>query len=247
MCHSDDSRPPLPPVSGGAGDYGDLVLEARDGTKLSAYYAHPDEPTDRAMIVLPDVRGLHSFYKELARRFAEAGMHSVAIDYFGRTAGMGDREEGFEFMPHVQQLQPDTLTQDVAAAAGWLKSDEGGGAKSIFTVGFCMGGAISWNQSAAGLGLAGCVGFYGQPQRVEDRIAEMKAPLLVLVAGNDFTPLEAFEKFDKDLTAGGVPHEMQVYPGAPHSYFDRAFDQYKDECDDSWRRILAFVDTNSTS
>lgn len=245
MCHSDDSRPPLPPISGGAGDYGDLVLTAADGTQFQAYYAHPDQPTDRAMVVLPDVRGLHSFYKELARRFAEAGMHSVAIDYFGRTAGMGDRDEGFEFMPHVQQLQPATLTQDIAAAVSWLQSGEGGQAKSIFTVGFCMGGAVSWGQSAAGLGLSGCVGFYGQPARVEDRIADMKAPLLILVAGNDFTPVPEFEKFSATLTEAKVPHEMYVYDGAPHSYFDRAFDQYKDACDDSWRRILAFVDTNS--
>ena len=245
MCYGDDASPPLPPIRGAAGDYGDTVLTSADGTKFGAYYAHPDQATNRAMVVLPDVRGLHGFYKELARRFAEAGLHSIAIDYFGRTAGIGDRDEGFEFRSHVQQMQPQSTSDDVAAAVAWLRSDEGGNAESIFTVGFCMGGAISWAQSANGHGLSGCVGFYGVPARVIDRVPEMTAPLLLLVAGADMTPLSEFENFDRVLTDAGKPHEMYVYDGAPHSYFDRSFDQHKEACDDSWRRILAFIDTNA--
>src|SRR5438552_1502024 len=90
MCHADDSLPPLPPVSGGARDIGDTTLTASDGNRLMAYYAHPDGPSTTGMIVMPDVRGLHHFYKDLARRFAEAGHHSIAVDYFGRTADTED-------------------------------------------------------------------------------------------------------------------------------------------------------------
>ncbi len=54
-------------------------------------------------MVLPDVRGLHPFYEELALRFAEAGVDAIAIDYFGRTAGVGKRGADFEYMPHVGQ------------------------------------------------------------------------------------------------------------------------------------------------
>jgi carboxymethylenebutenolidase len=72
----------------------------------------------------------------------------------------------------------------------------------------------------------------------------MKAPLLMLIAGADFTPQEAFHDFDRQLTEAKVPHEMHIYEGAPHSFFDRTFDQWKDACDDAWRRILAFVKKN---
>ena len=48
------------------------------------------------MVVLPDVRGLHPYYVELAERFAEAGIPAVAIDYFGRTAGV-EPTRGDEF------------------------------------------------------------------------------------------------------------------------------------------------------
>ena len=48
------------------------------------------------MLILPDVRGLFTFYEELALRFAEAGVAALAIDYFGRTAGTAARGADFD-------------------------------------------------------------------------------------------------------------------------------------------------------
>jgi len=245
MCYSDDARPPLPPISGAAADQGDVVLASADGTKFGAYFARAAKPSGAGMVVLPDVRGLHHFYKELAQRFAEAGIDAVAIDYFGRTAGPGERPEDFEFRPHVEQTTPDQIGADVAAAVAYLRSKEGGAVKSVFTVGFCFGGSNSWNQSAGGHGLNGAIGFYGRPERSEPFMSKMKSPLLMLIAGADFTPQEAFHEFDRKLTEAGVPHEMHIYEGAPHSFFDRTFDQWKEACDDAWRRMLAFVKQHS--
>jgi carboxymethylenebutenolidase len=245
MCYSDDARPPLPPVGGAASDQGDLVLSASDGNKFAAYFARAAKPTGAGMVVMPDVRGLHHFYKELAQRFAEAGIDAVAIDYFGRTAGIGDRDEGFEFMPHVEKTTPEGISADVAAAVAYLKSKEGGAVKATFTVGFCFGGSSSWNQSALTDGLNGCIGFYGRPERSLPFLPKMKAPLLLLIAGADFTPQEAFHDFDKKLTAAKVPHEMHIYEGAPHSFFDRTFDEWKEAGDDAWRRMLEFIKKQS--
>jgi carboxymethylenebutenolidase len=245
MCYADDARPPLPPVRGGASSHGDLVLDAGDGTEFAAYFAHPDEASATGIVVLPDVRGLHPFYKELAQRFADAGMHSVAIDYFGRTAGIGPRPEDFPFREHVDQTKADQLTDDVAAAAAWLRSLAGGSVRSVFTVGFCFGGALSWRQSGAGLDLAGCIGFYGRPERAAERIPEMKAPLLLLAAGQDFTPVEEVERFAEHVREAGVEAELHVYPDAPHSFFDRKAADHQEACDDAWRRILDFVDRHS--
>jgi len=245
MCYSDDARVPLPPISGGAADQGDFELTSADGTRFAAHFARASKPTGAGMVILPDVRGLHHFYKELAQRFAEAGVDAVAIDYFGRTAGIGERGEDFEYRPHVEQTTPESIGADVAAAVAYLKSKDGGAVNSIFTVGFCFGGSNSWNQSAGGHGLKGCIGFYGRPERSEPFMPKMKAPLLMLIAGADFTPQEAFHEFDKKLTEARVPHEMHIYEGAPHSFFDRSFTEWKDACDDAWRRMLAFIKKES--
>jgi carboxymethylenebutenolidase len=241
MCYTDDARPPLPPIGGAAADQGDLHLTAGDGTRLLAYFARAERPTGAGMVVMPDVRGLHHFYKELAQRFAEAGIDAVAIDYFGRTAGDEPRDESFPFRSHLEKITPETVAADARAAVQFLRSGQMGDVRAVFTVGFCFGGAQSWRQSAAGLGLAGCIGFYGVPARVRDVVPRMADPLLLLVAGADFTPTEEFERFDAELTEAGVPHRMVVYPGAPHSFFDRTFAEHREATEDAWRQVLDFV------
>ena len=246
MCYGDDARPPLPPISGAASDHGDLTLTSSDGTRLMAYFARASQPSGAGMVVLPDVCGLHHFYKELAQRFAETGIDSVAIDYFARTAESADRSEAFEYMPHVEKTTPEGIAADTGAAIAHLRSKDGGAVKAVFTVGFCFGGSNSWNQSAFHPELNGCIGFYGRPMRSEPFIAKMKAPLELMIAGADAaTPLEVSREFDRKLAAAGVPREMHVYEGAPHSFFDRQYEQWKDACDDAWRRMLEFVKKHS--
>jgi carboxymethylenebutenolidase len=243
MCYGDDARPPAPPVVGSVGDHGDLVLTSADGTRFAAYHASPAGPNARGIVILPDVRGLHTFYRELAVRFAEAGVPAVAIDYFGRTAGIGAHDEDFAYMPHVEQTSRDAIADDTGAAVGWLR--ERTSAVAVFTVGFCFGGSNSWSQSAAGHGLAGCMGFYGRPSRVSDLLPRMRSPLLMLAAGADFTPVDEVEAFAGQAREQGVPVQVEVFPGAPHSFFDRTFAEHRDACDKAWRDMLSFMDRHA--
>src|SRR5436309_9646912 len=160
MCFELDSLPPIPVITGAAVSHEDLVLEAGDGNRFAAFMASPDEPSGVGVVVLPDVRGLYRFYEELALRFAERGIAAVAIDYVGRTAGVGKRGDDFEYMEHFTQTTPDGIQADVRAAVEHLR---GAGATSIFTVGFCFGGRNSWLAAAGGHGLRGAAGFYGVP------------------------------------------------------------------------------------
>jgi carboxymethylenebutenolidase len=242
MCYSLDARPPLPPITGGSTDDRDLVLTAADGSRFAAYSVRATGPIGAGIVVMPDVRGLHTFYRELARRFAEAGVHAVAIDYFGRTAGTESRAEDFDFMSHVKQTTAEGIAADVGAAIAYLRSAEGGRAASIFTVGFCFGGSASWRQSAQQPGLAGAIGFYGRPANARDLIPQMKAPLLLLLAGDDrATTPDENDRFDRELTEAKVPHKKVVYAGAPHSFFDRSFEQYQQASEDAWRQMLSFI------
>jgi carboxymethylenebutenolidase len=250
VCFDRDSLPPIPVISGASVSHEDVVLEARDGNRLAAFVATPDEPSGAGIVILPDVRGLYRFYEELALRFAERGHAAVAIDYFGRTAGASKRGEEFEFRPHVQQTTPEGVQADVAAGVDWLRERAGG---SILTVGFCFGGRHSWLAAAAGHGLAGAVGFYGRPGAGQDgspgpaqRAAELEAPILGLMGGADEgIPVEEVHAFEQALVDAGVEHELVIYDGAPHSFFDRKQEQFADASADAWSRVLAFVERHS--
>jgi carboxymethylenebutenolidase len=242
MCFELDSLPPIPAIAGAAVSHDDLELEAADGNSFAAFQATPEEPTGVGVVVLPDVRGLYRFYEELALRFAERGHNAVAIDYFGRTAGVAKRDESFDWRAHTDMTTPQGIQADVRAAVDYLRSPEGGASRSLFTVGFCFGGSNSWNAAASGHGLAGAVGFYGRPGRVRD-IGAIDAPILALMGGDDPNiPQEDVDAFDRELDAAGAEHEIVVYDGAPHSFFDRAYEEYAAASADAWSRVLTFVE-----
>jgi carboxymethylenebutenolidase len=227
---------------GGSTDDADLVLTAADGNRFRAYAARAATPSGAGVVVIPDPRGVHPFYKDLVRRFAQAGVDAVVIDYIDRSAGMLDRPENFDLRAAIGKTTPEGVAADVAAGIAYVRSPAGGGVESVFTVGFCFGGAQSWRQAAAQPGLSGAIGFYGIPSRVRDVIPQMKAPLLLLLGGNDqATTPEDFARFDAELTQAAVPHRKVVYEGAPHSFFDRTFEQHKDASADAWGQMLAFI------
>ncbi|HSC92060.1 MAG TPA: dienelactone hydrolase family protein [Gaiellaceae bacterium] len=245
MCFELDSSPPIPVLRGAAVSHDELVLEAADGNRFAAFAATPDEPNGAGVVVLPDVRGLYRFYEELALRLAERGYAAVAIDWFGRTAGVGERDDEFPYMDHVAQTTQEGIQADVGAAVAQLRAS----CTAVFTVGFCFGGRHSW-LAAAAHELAGAVGFYGNPAPGRDgspgptaRAAELRAPILALMAGDDrnITP-DVVGAFEDALSAAGVEHEVVTYEGAPHSFFDRRQDEHADASDDAWRRVLAFLE-----
>jgi carboxymethylenebutenolidase len=259
MCFEFDARPPelpvgrsLPGIAGGAAAES-LVLTSGDGTEFAAALAESPEPQGPGVVVLPDVRGLYRFYVELAEKLSEAGHHAIALDYFGRTAGAEERGEDFDYMEHIPKTTAENIQVDIAASRFALA--ERAGADSFVTLGFCFGGTHSFFAGAnPELGLDGVIGFYGllDPSRSGkagnrpspiDAAAETTVPVLGLFGGaDDHIPAEDVAAYDAGLERAGVPHEITTYPGAPHSFFDRKFEEHAEASADAWARLLDFLD-----
>jgi carboxymethylenebutenolidase len=188
-------------------------------------------------------------------RFAEVGFTALALDYFGRTAGISSRDEAFEYMPHVMQLQLATFFQDVSAALDHLRSGEGA-ARSTFTLGFCMGGTLSFlTGTKEDFDLAGVIGFYagmsrkfaGANKTLLEEAEHIRYPALGLFGGDDPVISEDMvREFDGKLDSAGLPHEVIIYPGAPHSFFDKRATDFADASADAWQRVLSFMETYTT-
>jgi len=255
MCFDFDAHPPdlpadlaLPPISGGTG--AELrELTSADGTQFSAALAEAPQPQGPGVLIFPDVRGLYGFYVELAERFAEAGHHAIALDYFGRTAGLGPRTDDFDYAAHMKHVQVGQVQADAAAALAEL--NERTTPPSLVSVGFCYGGAHSFLAGTnPDLALDGVVGFYGilaggrrgLPSLIE-RASEMRCPVLGLFGGDDqAVPTEDVEAFERALDVAGVENEIVTYPGAPHSFFDKKAHEHAEESEDAWRRVISFLD-----
>jgi carboxymethylenebutenolidase len=251
MCHDPSSRPPAPPADAVRDPReidrsGELHLTSTDGAPLLAYQAIPAGRPWAHVVVLPDVRGLHPYYRALAERLAETGLQTIAIDYFGRTAPDQPRDDQFEYRPHVDQVTPEHITADVTAAVRQVSPD---GDAPIFTLGFCFGGGHSWRLSTQGLGLAGCIGFYGRPVVMQEAVQNTNRvpdPVLMLIAGADqATPVASSLAAADLLRAKGCQVETHVFHGAPHSFFDRSFGEHAKDCEEAWRLLLGFAEQHA--
>ncbi|HEY8730376.1 MAG TPA: dienelactone hydrolase family protein [Candidatus Limnocylindria bacterium] len=255
MCFPPGARPPdlpadLRPISGGTGGE-DVIATSSDGATFRTFLAVAQKG-DAGVVIAPDVRGLHRFYEELAERFASAGVHAVAFDYFGRTAGTDKKPNDFAFQEHVAAVRarPDLIQADITAAAAELRARTT--ARRVFVLGFCMGGRVAFNAGAEQDGLTGVVGFYGVSRKRDEsdadapieKVARMRVPILGLFGGADGgIPAEDNVTFGAALTARHLPHRLVTYAGAPHSFFDRSFAEHEKACEDAWRRVLGFMAT----
>ncbi|HYK95757.1 MAG TPA: dienelactone hydrolase family protein [Candidatus Dormibacteraeota bacterium] len=257
MCFDTDSRPPIEPISGGAldGSHISLTSDSPDHASFKAFVARPATPTGAGIVILPDVRGLHPYFDELALRFAERGIVAISIDYFGRTAGEEARGDDFEHTSHVGAARWENLSGDIRAAVAHLRSLSPA-PTSLFTTGFCMGGRLSSMSATLGLGLSGAIPFYGwptgenrngtpAPAEVADQI---ECDLLIFYGGKDEGITAAVrDTYDAALDQAHVKHDTIVYPNAPHSFFDRKATEFTAESADAWDRTLAFIRSHTAN
>jgi carboxymethylenebutenolidase len=256
MCFDLDSRPPIAPIAGGALDSARLTLTADDGTRLAAFRARAANPGGAAILILPDVRGLHPYYEELALRCAEHGVDALAIDYFGRTAAAEPRPDGFEYAPHVQQATWAGLQADIRAGVERLRSDAaetgagGDEGPALFSIGFCFGGRLAFLAATLGLGFRGVIGYYGRPlgehptgmPAPADLASSMAGSVLAIFGGADQgIPAGDVAVFEGALVAENVDHRVVTYDGAPHSFFDRKAADFAEASAAAWSETLTFI------
>lgn len=254
MCYASEAQPPFygtPLVSISTRQ---VVLTSRDGTALAAVVAQPERQLGVGVLVLPDNRGLSSFYERLTERLAEQGHPALAIDYFGRTAGVdyAARRPAFDdldtVMPHLTALTRDGVGDDILAGLAYLRGVEAAHGGGLVSFGFCLGGRFAFYTSGARFGLSGAIGLYGFPDELNGapgptQLADtFAAPILGVFGGADEgIPPATVSTFDVALTRAGVEHEFVTYPGAPHGFFESEQHEFADASADVWRRALTFL------
>jgi carboxymethylenebutenolidase len=151
------------------------------------------------------------------------------------------------------------ISADIEAGVAAVRGDPGSDDErslAVFTIGFCMGGRMSFLAATLGLDLAGVIGLYGtlagtwrnDAPAPLDLAASFEAPVLGLFGGADEAiSAEAVAAFDAALASAGADHRIVTYPGAPHSFFDRKADQFAAESEAAWGEITGFIAARSAS
>jgi carboxymethylenebutenolidase len=109
----------------------------------------------------------------------------------------------------------------------------------IGAVGFCLGGSIVLTWACTDNRLAAIAPFYGTAPKPREAIRRL-CPVVGSWPGKDFTT-KAAGVLETELTAAGIPHDLKVYPGAKHAFFNDQWRAYHPAAAaDSWQRVLAF-------
>ena len=191
------------------------------------------------VVVIQEWWGLVPHIKAVAERFAHEGFVAVAPDlYHGHAA-----DEPDEARKLAMALDAQRAVQEIAAAARYLKKMEIVAPQKVGVVGWCMGGGLSLSAAAHYADLIeAAVAFYGRPLTASDA-AKLQVPVLGLYAEHDHgIPVEAVRAFEAQLEQQRVPHEVHIYPGTSHAFFNDTRPQIYDAtaARDAWQKTLAW-------
>jgi carboxymethylenebutenolidase len=96
-------------------------------------------------------------------------------------------------------------------------------------IGFCFGGGMVWALLDAGdPRLAAAIPFYGPAPAAPD-FSGNTAAVLGVYAEQDARVNASRETAEAALTAAGLEHEIKVYPGVDHAFFNDTGARYNAE------------------
>jgi carboxymethylenebutenolidase len=207
-------------------------------TSRSGYFARPEGAGPfPGVIVIHEIYGLNENIKSIARRFAEQGYAALAVDLFAarnRALCMARVMSAMLLTP----LKNGSL-DELRAALTYLADQPAVDPDRVGAIGFCMGGgfAIAW--ACTDPRLKAIAPFYGSNPRP---LAAVKraCPVVGSYPERDFTANQG-RKLEAELEQCQTPHDIKVYPGARHSFFNDQGSSYDAAAaKDAWQRVLAF-------
>ena len=208
--------------------------------RAPGYLAQPaDGQAHPGVVVIQEWWGLVPHIKDVAERLAREGFVALAPDlYHGQAAAEPD-----EARQLAMALDANRAVQEIAAAARYLKKLDHVAPPKVGVVGWCMGGGLSLSTAAHHADLIGAaVAFYGRPLTASDA-AKLHVPVLGLYAEHDHgIPVEAVQAFAAEMKKQRVPHEVHIYPGTSHAFFNDTRPQIYQAAaaQAAWQKTLAW-------
>ncbi len=225
-----------------------VILPVADGTELHAYVARPQESSAAApgIILFQEAFGVNAHIRSVADRLAAAGYVAIAPELFHRTAAPGQEFSYDDFpsvMAHYQAVTVETMTHDAQAAYDWLQDQPNVRPDRIGSLGFCLGGQVSFVANAV-LPLSAGVSYYGGGLHTRTALApDLHAPHLFFWGGLDahISP-EHRQQVTAALDAAGKPYVNTVISDADHGFHCDARGSYNPAAAaEAWALTLAFL------
>ena len=225
-----------------------------EGAAISVYIARPAAAPRVTVVMLGAIWSVTPHIEDLCRRLAQNGYGAVAPCLF-RGAGIPARDAPADVLARTfLEFDDPRCIRDVravvrAAARGQFGFSPG----ALVPWGFCLGGRFAHHLGAFSEHVAGVINFYGRLRFARQPIKPflpievtglIEVPYLGHFAETDeLIPLADVEELRAALRARGVPHRVEIYRGARHSFFDptRPADHHPEAAARAWATSLDFL------
>jgi carboxymethylenebutenolidase len=199
-----------------------VTFAGPEGEVIGSWSA-ADQPLGGVLIIHENA-GLTPHFQALPGRFAASGYSALAVDLLSAVGGTSGFSGPAEAMAALGALPEDQLVAEMRAAVDELARRVPG--KQLGAVGFCFGGGQVWSLLAAGEPrLAAAAPFYGPGPSGAD-FSGSKAAVLGIYAEKDSRVNGTKQAMDDALTAAGLVHELRVFPGVDHAFFNDTGQRY---------------------
>lgn len=223
-----------------------VTLDVKDASPMNAYVSMPvGNGPFPAIMVFQEAFGVNSHIRNVADRIAGLGYVAIAPELFHRTASAGYEAAYDNFpavQPHFTALTTEALETDVRAAYEWLQTQEQVDKGKIGSIGFCLGGRVSFIANST-VKLQAAVSFYGGSMHtIASRAGDCSAPQLLFWGGKDKHILpEQREAVVSALQEAGKDYINVVISYADHAFFcDQRPAYHPDAAREAWGMTTEF-------
>ena len=171
------------------------------------------------MLVIHENRGLTPHIRSIPPRLAADGYTALAIDLLSEEGGTASLPTRATPPRALGNAPAERMIADLRAGLDELER-RAPGAK-LATIGFCFGGGMTWQLLAAGEPrLAAAVPFYGPFPAGAAFTGSPNAAVLGIYAGPTRASTAPRTRAEAALTAAGLTHELRVFEGVDHAFFN---------------------------
>ncbi len=192
------------------------------------------------VLVIHENRGLVDHIKDVARRFAKAGYLALAPDLASPAGGTERFSDPAEVTAVLGRTPPDQLVAMLEAAVRYLQRLPAVQGQRVGAIGFCFGGGLAWRLATQEADLAAVAPFYGVNPSLAD-VPRIRAAILAIYGALDQRIDAGIPAIRQALEQARIVHEIVVYPGANHAFFNDTGPNYNAQAaQDAWGRVIAW-------